>query len=227
MKNKRGFVLKNKDRKKKHEHESYGMIGISNQYSNIAQPLFGSSIKHDRFISLRIKTANVERNLHQGWFFGKDEIIEVLLSASQFTQMITSPNLGDGVPCTITHHNGERKEKPPYMGQNEIFSEELKDDFKKAMKDADELIATSTELLTKKGNLKVSEKKELLRQIKALSQHIHSNMPFVHKQFTRAMDKTVNVAKAEIENFYNSTIMKLGKKALKKLNKPETPRIEK
>lgn len=216
------------DDSKRVEHNSFGMIGISNQYSNKGIPLFGSSIKHDRFICLRIKRADVTRDLHREWFFGRDDIVEVIMSASQFTNMIMSPNQGDGTPCTITYVGRKAMDPCPYFGQNEIFAEELSEDFRKAMEDADKLAKSAKEILNKKGPLKVAERKQLSGQIAHLTQHIKANMPFLHKQFTRAMDNTVHTAKAEIEHFYNSTIMRLGKKALEKLNKEKLklPRIE-
>ena len=213
------------DKEIRFKHESYGMIGISHLNCSTPQPLFGSSIKHDRFISLKIKTADLTRHLHKEWYYGNDSIIEVYLSAAQFTEFITNPNIGDGVPCTIAYHNGETKEKPPYLGQNEMFKEELKDDFRKAMEDADSLAAEAKELLTRNGILKVAERKKLLHEIEMLTQHIKANIPFLHTQFTRAMNKTVSAAKVEIESFYTSTILKLGKKALEKLNNPKVPEI--
>ena len=76
------------------------------------------------------------------------------------------------------------------------------------------------------NNLKVADKKELHGKLFSLVQHIKSNMPFLHKQFTRSMDKTVSAAKSEIEEFYNSTIMKMGKKALENGHVPKKPMIE-
>lgn len=210
---------------KKYEHESYGMIGISH-ISGGSRPLFGSAIKHDRTIKLVIRQADVERHLKQEWYHGQNTIVEIELSAAQFTQFITNPNCGDGVPCTIKQVSGKSMASPPYRGQNEIFNQELQKDFQKAMSDSDDLVDSACEMLGSKGPMKVADKKELLAKIKSLVQHIQSNMPFLHKQFTRSMDKTVMVAKAEIENFYTSTIMKMGKKALESGHFPEKPKIE-
>ena len=164
--------------------------------------------------------------LHQEWFHGKDTIVEVILSKAQFTELITSPNIGDGVPCTIRYADGELKEQPPYIGQNEVFADEVQEEFSKAMEDSDEIVKYAEEILMKKGTLKVQEKKELLGKIRKLQMNVNSNIPFLHKQFTRAMNKTIGIAKQEIDGFYTNTIMKLGKKALDKLNAPSVPEIE-
>ncbi len=213
------------DFRDKLEHESYGMVGISH-FTCGGMSMFGSSIKHDRGISIKIKHADVERGLHQEWYHGNKTIVEVFLSASQFAQLITTPNTGDGVPCTIRGIDGKQMDAPPYYGQNEIFNSELQEKFSEAMSGADDLIRDADKMLSSKGAMKVADKKELLGKISSLVQHIRANMPFMHKQFTRAMDKTVVTAKAEVEEFYTSTILKMGKKALENGIVPEQPQIE-
>ncbi len=210
----------------KKEHPSYGMIGLSHITCSGGVPMFGSSIKHDRWITLRIKRADVERGLKQNRYHGNETLIEVSLSAAQFAEFITTPNLGDGIPCTLNRVNGETMPPPPYKGHNEIFNEELNDDFKKAMEDSDYLVDEAEEMLSSKGPMKVADKKILLGKIRSLVQHIKSNMPFLHKQFTRSMDKTVSVAKAEVEHFYTSTVMRLGIKAIEEGNALKKPMIE-
>jgi hypothetical protein len=210
----------------KQEHESYGMIGISHVQCGGGVSLFGSSIKHDRVIRLRIKRANVERDLHREWYHGNESVVEIDLSASQFAQFITTPNVGDGIPCTLRYVEGVEMDKPPYRGQNEMFNRELQKDFLDAMSGADELLKESRDMLDSKGAMKVADKKKLLGKLDSLIQHIKANMPFLHKQFTRSMDKTVTAAKAEIEDFYTSAIMKMGKRALEAGHKPDVPQIE-
>ena len=211
----------------KEDHESYGIIGLSHTSCSSGVPLFGSSIKHDRWITLKIKKADVQRGLKQDWYHGNESIIEVAMSAAQFAQFITTPNVGDGIPCTIKRLGNKGMEEPPYRGQNEIFNEELKEDFRKAMEDSDELLTSADEMLTSKGPMKVADKKKLHSKISSLVQHIKENMPFLHKQFTRSMDKTVSVAKAEIEEFYTSAVMKMGAKAIEGSGYvPDVPAID-
>lgn len=210
----------------KYTHESYGMIGISHASCSSGVALFGSSIKHDRMVQIRISRAAVERDLHREWYYSRDSIVEVDMSASQFAEFITTPNVGSGVPCTIRYVDGVNIEEPPYRGHNEMFNEELKKDFINTMDNADDLVNEARELLEKKGPIKAAEKKELLSKIDMLVQHIRSNIPFLHKQFTRSMDKTVTAAKAEIELFYSNMVTKMGKQAIEELNKPDIKVIE-
>jgi ElaB/YqjD/DUF883 family membrane-anchored ribosome-binding protein len=209
------------------KHESYGLIGISRQTSSLAVPLFGSSIKHNNIISICIRHAKVERKYHQEWFFSdsRQPIVEINLSPSQFAEMITTMNIGDGVPCTIRYVEGKEMERPPYSGMNETFNKELVQDVDHCLTELKELEKQATELLEKKGQLKVSERKELLDRLKMLIQHIFSNMPFLHKQYTRAMNKTVTTAKAEIEAFYTNAVIKVGKNALENGDSLDIPKL--
>ncbi len=209
----------------KENHESYGTIGIFNTSGGNVS-LFGSSIKHDRYITIRINKADIARRYHEERYFGHKNLIEISMSASQFAQLITTPNVGAGVPCTIKRIGSKQMEAPPYRGQNEIFNEELHDDFKKVMDDSDDIWKTAEDMLLFKGPIKVGDKKKLADKMQAFVQHIRSNMPFLHKQFTRSMDKTVTTAKAEIESFYTNLVMKLGKKAIENGNIPKQPMIE-
>ena len=210
------------------KHESYGMIGIHHTNYGGSTPLFGSSIKHDRTINITIREGDVKRDLHREWYYGDKIIAHVEMSAAQFAEFITTPNTGTGIPCTIKHACGKTMERPPYIGQNEVFNKELNEDIQKAMDDSESLLISAVEMLKQKGPMKVSDKGILLSKIERLVQHIKSNMPFLHKQFAKAMDKTVAVAKAEIEAFYTHSMMKLGADSIKKkkLKAPRKPRIE-
>ena len=206
-------------------HESYGMISISH-VQGCSSPLFGSSIKHDRTIQLRINKGAVKRDLHQERYSADENIIEVELSAAQFATFITTPNVGSGVPCTIRRVEGKQMEYPDYKGHNEVFQEELREDVRETMLQANELAKEARGILSKKGALKVADRDELLNSINSLTQHINSNMPFLHRQFAKSMEKTVTAAKSEIEQFYTSTIMKMGKKALAENGGIDIPMIE-
>jgi len=206
-------------------HESYGMIGINRQTGG-NRSLFGSSIKHNTQICIRIKHAEVKRHLHQEWYYANGApIVEILLSPDQFSQMITNPNVGSGVPCTITFAENREMDPPPYEGMNEIFNNEIKKEFDTALEMAWELTESAQLMLGEKGPIKVSDKKTLSGKIFALRQHIQDNMPFLHKQYCRAMNKTVTAAKAEIEEFYTNMVMKMGRKALEE-GVPKKPEIE-
>src|SRR5271154_1604303 len=95
------------------KHESYGMVGI-NRTSSSGTNLFGSIATHHSFITLSVKRAEVHRHLASDWYHAEArDLIEIEMSHSQFAEMITSPGIGDGIPCTIRAFDGKLLESCP------------------------------------------------------------------------------------------------------------------
>lgn len=105
-------------------HESYGMVGLSRFTcgGGKGMNLFGSSIQHYSGMTLTIREAVKRRNLNREWYGGRRIIAEVTLSPAQFAEMIMTPNVGDGVPCTINFVTGEgtKAECPEYNQRHRL-----------------------------------------------------------------------------------------------------------
>lgn len=205
------------DKKAIEEHESYGMVGLSRFTcgGGRGMNLFGSSIMHASGMTLTIRRGEKRRDLHREWYYGGDIIAEITLSPAQFAEMITTPNVGSGVPCTLNYIIGEgSKAECPEHKQRQLFEQEFEDDVRKAMADASQIVKDVTTLLEGKEAIKLSDRKAIIGKLTMLAQHINSNMPFVQAQFNEAMDKTVTEAKAEVEEFINAKIHSLGIDAL-------------
>ena len=82
------------------KHPSYGMLSF-HRVHGAATPLFGSSVQHRDTIRLTLKEGEVKRSLNTDWYFGGKQLFEVEMSLSQFAELITSLNMGDGIPVTI------------------------------------------------------------------------------------------------------------------------------
>src|SRR5208337_4240325 len=96
---------------------SYAMVSFSRiSAGGEGLSLFGSSIKHHSAITLSIKQARLSRDtdLSHDWYFAENRfpLIEVTLSPNQFAELLTSMNVGDGVPATLTLYNGQGYEYP-------------------------------------------------------------------------------------------------------------------
>jgi len=198
----------------KETHESYGLVGVSRRTGDPGS-LFGSSIKHHNYVALTIRRAELNRDLHRNWYYGHEALIEVEMSNTQFAEMITSMNLGDGVPCTIRHIGYETMERPPGVQQRQIFEDEFKADMQKVGNKISSAVKKAESLLDTKGSIKKADKQEIISLLTSISQDINSNMPFVETQFNKAMDKTVSEAKGEVEAFVTNKITSLGIEALR------------
>ena len=222
-------ILNQEDEK----HESYGVVGFSRVQVTPPTNLFGSSIKHGNVISLRIGTAKRRRDFQRDWITKDESLIEVTMSATQFADAITSLNVGDGVPCTIDFVKGDvwDKEKrryrtnPPETDFKKRSQGELKKEMSELTERLEKLSNDAKIILESKGTIKAEDKKTLLHGIAMLIQEVNSNIPFVHKCFQGAVEKTVTEAKGEIDATYQAIRERLGDKAIQE-HKLETPILD-
>lgn len=199
---------------KKEEHESYGMLGFHRTNGGHTN-LFGSSIKHQSTIRMTLKKAVKERGLNRNWYYGKGQIVEIEMSQSQFAELITSLNVGDGVPVTIKWLNGQVMENCPEENKRELFEKEFEDKMIALNNKLKTLTEETERILSDKAAPKKSDKDMILNQIRMLHQELASNIPFVASQFNEQMDKTVTEAKGEVEAFVMNKVHSLGIEGLK------------
>jgi len=200
-----------------YEHPSYGMVSFARVSHGGKTRLFGSAIhSHQHTIRLRIAPGRRRHSLSMDWYgsAGFGDLIEVELSAAQFASLLTTMNVGEGVPCTIRHVGGKRMDDPPEVETEQEavrvgFGEKLAgliEKLKAAAKDAEARLAKPS--LTKADGRAIKEALDLaLREIAC-------NLPFVVEQFQEAAERVTTTAKAEIEAFMVGAIQRAGFKAL-------------
>lgn len=193
-------LLENKDK-----HESYGMLQFS-RTSGRGTSLFGSSIQHNDTIVMRLREGEVVRELNNDFFMGGKEIVECEMSYSQFAEVITSMNMGTGVPVTIRHIQGKTIAECPFIDKKKQFEDEFSENLKMVNEEANSLLDSVTELFNEKKSFTKKDKEDILRMINKLKADIGCNREFIYKQFNEQMDKTTLEAKGEIEAFMQNKI---------------------
>jgi hypothetical protein len=193
-------------------HPSFGLVGLRRRSSN-RTALFGSNIQHGNTISLTIKTAEHNRHLNDDWYHGKDSLIEIEMSGSQFAELITSFNIGDGVPCTIRRFDKKTLPDPPYENPVDIFQREFEATMNNLGKTCESTVEDAFKMLKEKTTISKSDREFLLRAMQSLISSINSSIPFVSQQFNESVEKTVSQAKNEIETFVTNRISSLGLEA--------------
>jgi hypothetical protein len=202
------------DFEERQTHPTFGMVGFHRQTGGNLN-LFGSSLRHNNYIAMTVKTASKRRGLHQDWIHGVDTIVELILSPNQFADLLTTMNVGDGVPCTLSFLPGVGDLGAcPEVQPRQIFEREFEADVRKVMTDAREIVREVSALFDAKANITKSDRASIIEKLRMLMQHIESNMPFVQSQFNESMDKTVTEARAEVEAFVSNKIASLGIQAL-------------
>jgi hypothetical protein len=198
----------------KETHPAFGMIGIARVSCTPGQVLFGSAVKHGNFLELTIKEAERNASNSKDWFFARRELIKVAISGTQLGDLLTSMNVGDGVPCTITRFNGEGR---PPIEEFSTIQQEAQQQMKEQL---DRLFEASKQTLEKakavveKGAPKKADREELLSLLTQLSYGIGSNLDFAGRCFDEKVEKMVTQAKGEVETFISSKIYSAGLKAL-------------
>ena len=193
-------------------HDSYGAISMSRITGDM--DLFGSSIRTSSAIAIRINVAEEEDSYGKPRHVKKKRIVEVYLSPNQFSELITTMNVSEGVPCTINWLQGKgpikRTERTNRREVSESFLEEIMSELMETLKK----IRDNVEGLKKKKSVSKKDCEKLSFDLGVLQNHLESNIPFVEKTFIEVMDKAVVEAKADIDATVTHLVTKLGIESL-------------
>lgn len=198
------------------QHPAYGVIGLTRTTCQPAMNLFGSHVRHSSFITLRIHTA--EKDTHGDYEFvhARKPLCEVMLSGTQLGDLLTSMNVGDGVPCTIRMRETDWNipaiddEETPISESRKSMNARLQE----VMGKTDRMIGEAKSLLKDKKSLNKGELTSLVNKLDMIHQDIFSNLPFVAKCFDEKIEKTVTHAKGEVDAFVTQTIRSAGLEAI-------------
>tara|TARA_R100000656_G_scaffold104176_4_gene76398 strand:+ start:45 stop:767 length:723 start_codon:yes stop_codon:yes gene_type:complete len=194
-------------------HEAFGMVQFSR--CSGSTKLFGSHLSsHPGYISLRIYPG-VRRHSHsRDWYAAKSlkPYIEVMLSAAQFAELVTSMNVGSGVPCTINSILGERLDAVPDHIKAE--NAEILAGFKDKLQDLASVVTRSAlemeKIVNDKGNITKSKARGMLGIMRGVAMEVSSNIPYVLTAFQEAAGEVVTHSKAEVESFTNMILTRAG-----------------
>lgn len=199
-------------------HPSFGMVGLYR--TSGSAKLFGSEIESSSYMTLRIVEASEEWHLSQKWHNGGKQIIEIKLTPAQYAELISTPNVGQGVPCTIDYR--ERDGVIPAAIDEDSLHDQIKADLqtdtKRIVALTKQLRAELTEVLAE-TNLSKAKQERLTKIADRIVQDISSNMPFALDQYKEAADKVTSSAKAEIDSFLTHVTHQLGIKSLQDIAK--------
>lgn len=210
------------------EHPSYAQLCFNRVQcgGGHGETLYGSDLKHNTIIKMELKHSSKRRGLNTDWYHGRKTIAEVTMSQNQFSELITSMNMGDGIPVTLNYTEQDgRIESPEFASKLDIHEDEFKEMTKRVSGEANELYSTMKELLSGSGTVKKADREVLLSKMRHVVQDIEANMPYVETCFKESMDKVVVDAKGTIEAFYQHRVVESGLKALADDLAMESPKL--
>lgn len=199
------------------QHPSFGVIGAARWTAGgKGMRLFGSALPgHNAGVTLTIKEASVRNDRGHEFIYGERLVAQVYLSPVQWAELLTSMNIGDGVPCTIRYVTGDPdyRDAPP---AKESMPEKAKRDFAAMLKErADRLHTRRLQVAAKlRGKVSAALAQEIDIEFQMAEQDVRTNAPWYVEQFTEATSKVVASAKAEVDAFLTNVAQQMGVKAL-------------
>lgn len=194
----------------KDEHPSYAMLGFYRTSCSASHPLYGSSIKHRDTIHLRLRESSVSRELNRDFYFGGNILFDLEMSYSQFAQLISSMNQGEGVPVTLRYVQG-KPEIPacPFENKTETHKAEFKEHLDEVYKKSNSLIAIVEEKFKSKKTFNKKDQEEILGLLQSIKYDIGTNQAFQLSQFQEQMAQTITESKGEIESFVQNKMFQI------------------
>ena len=189
-------------------HPAFAQITLSRTCGHAV--LYGSNFDHNNYMTIRIQTSELNRDLSRDWPFARKELIEVAMSEAQWATFVSSAGIGAGVQCTLQRVNGQLvpgiPEPTNRIAQFKMEANQTLDDAKQAL----------AKLRADIDGLKLSEKakKELRDQVTTAERSIGSSIAFVASQFSEHVENTIEDAKAEINAYTQGAIQRAGLAAL-------------
>lgn len=197
-------------------HPAYGMVAF-NRVSGSPGKMFGSKIpQHGQYVRLVIKRGQRKHD-HGDMLKGMGlSLIEVWLSSAQFAELLTTMNIGDGVPCTLARIAGKSVECMPQDEETEsdrtyAAARDKMRGFAGELRGKVDAIRAKLEA---KGTIKVATRKEIAQLLDRIMMEVSSNMPFLLRCYQEAVEKVSTQAKAELDAMVSKVITDKGLEAL-------------
>jgi len=197
-------------------HPSFGMMGFTRvTFGGEGAVLHGSDIKHNTVIEMNLYHSSKKRGLNKDWHHADQTIAKVQMSQNQFATMITSMNMGDGIPVTLamTETDG-RLPAPEFNSVLELNKNEFKAKASEVANDTKILMASMKDILSGSGTVKKADRETLIKLTEKVVREIDSNMPYMQETFAETMDDIVTDAKGTIEAFYQQRVIETGLAAI-------------
>lgn len=213
-------------------HPSYAMASFSRVRSGAPNKFFASDVDCQSWIELSIKKACEHYRDGEKYpsthFSGHGEYIRVAFTPSQFAELLTTLNVGEGVPCTIKRLDNKGIEAIPddfspnsLDYQKQLYKDSMKEFNGQVKKSANEV----NELLKKK-TLSKADKEKIKDVFNYISTQVNSNIPYFIDVFKETTNKIVSHSKSEIDATLLHCIVDTGVKALGVNFNKETKQFE-
>ena len=190
-------------------HPAYAQIQV-NRVGGTHAALYQSDFTHQYYLTLSIRSSELYIDGSRETPMPKEEYIEVALSESQWATLVSSMNMGGGVPCTLMRHNGKFVPMLPGPPDRRTQFAELLHQRMKLARDAIYDLRTKIENAALSGKAK----KDYLSDLVTIERNVDDNVAYVADRFSEHMEVTIEHGKGEVMAFMHATATAAGLKAL-------------
>lgn len=185
----------------KETHPAYAMIGAA-RWSGGAT-LFQSDFVSHNFMVITIRRADLNRGLNSDYVHGSQQLVEVALTEAQWATFVSTPNIGQGVPCTLTWTLGDG-----YIPTIEAEETRHAQFNAEVLQDLNESIAFMQEALAQAKTK--AQREPIERALKRLT----DNLPFAARRFDEHAEQTIEKMKIEVNAYLTDRVMRAGLETL-------------
>lgn len=221
-------------------HESYGMVRLGQCTGKVK--LFGSGLDHcpgfieitiSRGVRVHDETLMMDRYTKADGTQREVHIATVRLSAQQFAEFITSPGMGDGIPCTLHAIRGVLMQ--PVPEEHRTTLDKIEEHAKKKIREAQDLdtdryLQQIDEILAK-PNIGKADRTTIANLARCTANKGKEKAEWALEMTKEALEKGVSAVRSEVEAslqkvIHQAGLLKLGETQdiAKRLLDGETPR---
>jgi len=205
-------------------HPSYALASFS-RVRGRPGALFGSALGavHGTFIRFQVLPALRMHRLKSDSYHAESltPLIEFDMSAAQFAELITTLNMGSGVPCTLRRLDGREIPRPPEDAQGEAGR--VRSSYEADIKNLGKKVrAYAQQIMTLVKTLPAARKREVEIALECIEQQLGSNSTFALDRFVDATERVETASKAEVEAFLTHALTSAGLVALRE----QVPKLE-
>ena len=190
-------------------HPAYAQIQV-NRVGGTHAALYQSDFTHQFYLTLSIRSSKLYIDGTHERPMPEDEYIEVAMSESQWATLVSSMNMGGGVPCTLMRHNGKFVPMLPGPPDRRTQFAELLHQRMKLVLDAVYDLRNKVEQAPLSGKAK----KAMLGELVTIERNVDENAAYVADRFSEHMEVTIEHGKGEVMAFLHSQATAAGLKAL-------------
>ncbi len=211
-------------------HPSYVQVRFSRTQGGNFK-LYGSELpRHNNTVTLTVRRSTRIHGSGKDWHHGEIKpILELRLSPSQFASLLTTMNVGSGVPGTLTYFNGQDIPRIPDEIETESskivnkFKEEVEQHVKESAKILEEI---ETILNDRRGkSLRKDDQQRILLKIQKWHRFLSDTAPFTVESLNKAAVKTSSRVKADVDAALAQVMDALGHQKLRELQAEAESRL--